>query len=162
MACEHASGYMRCPCNGHEMGCSWILLLLKSTQEVTSNMKFTDTLGAISNSTLAKFLPNLYQCVPTKPNMYEWPGISGSWHLITTNENSQPLIVMTFCLHCGSWRNRPSLTIFAFICMYYSMLKNRVKYKWPWASSLVSVGSDGWWLSMLNWSAALVNQVLTQ
>ncbi len=39
---EHASGYMRRPCNGHEMGCLW-LLLSKPTQEVTNDMKITDT-----------------------------------------------------------------------------------------------------------------------
>ncbi len=25
--CEHASGYIRCPCKGHEIGCLWLLLL---------------------------------------------------------------------------------------------------------------------------------------
>ena len=40
-SCEHASSYMRCPCKGHGIGCLW-LLLPKPTQEVTSDMKFTE------------------------------------------------------------------------------------------------------------------------
>ncbi len=33
---EHASGYMRCPCKGHKMGCLW-LLLWSPKQEVTND-----------------------------------------------------------------------------------------------------------------------------
>ena len=49
MAHEHATGYKRCPCNGHGVGYLW-LLLLKPTLEVPSDIELIDTPGAITNS----------------------------------------------------------------------------------------------------------------
>ena len=46
---EYTSGYMRRPCKGQEEGCLWLLLRKPNTGGDYSDMKFRDTLGALSS-----------------------------------------------------------------------------------------------------------------